>query len=235
MIRFPAITAVLAVATMLAATGARAAPEASAPLQQRTEKLSLKGRKGESLFRPGYQVGEYVGGATAKVRSVDVPGFHASDKMKADFDIESPTLGKVAGSCAGGESRSGLGWITFDKDDLVYACSYAGGTAPAGAAFNLALSRGSWKSRLQQPQRAGELRWGRSVIRAETKRVGGLPWAGGRVMGYVFTRDGVEIGALDITIAPTFYLPPKGDPDRDAVALLAVTLFLFQDPANQNR
>ncbi len=234
MIGFHATTAAAAVAMALAGTAAMAAPDASVPLKDRTEKVSLKGRKGESLFRPGFQVAEYAGGATAKVRSIDVPGFHASDKMKTDFDMSSPSLGQITGSCAGGESRTGLGWITFDKDDLVYACSFGGG-APAGSTFNLALSEGSWKSRLQQPQRAGELRWGRSVIRAETKRVGGLPWAGGRVMGYVFTKDGVEIGALDITVAPTFYLPPKGDPDRDAVAVLGATIFLFQDPANQNR
>lgn len=226
----------LAVAAALFACGpAIAAPDASVPVQQRTEKLTLKGKKGESLLKPGYAVGEYTGGATSKSRSVDIPGFHASDKMKTDFTVNAPSLGAVSGACAGGESRTGLGWITFDKDDLTYACGYSGGSAPAGSSFTLALSEGSWKARLQQPQRAGELRWGKSVIRAETKRVGGLPWAGGRVMGYVFTRDGVEIGALDITVAPTFYLPPKGDPDRDAVAVLAISLFFFQDPANQNR
>jgi hypothetical protein len=225
-----------ACAVLLGSGPVLAAPDAVTPLLQRTEKLTLKGRKGESLLRPGYAVGEYVGGATSVSRSVDIPGFHASDRLKTDFSIEAPSLGgKVSGACAGGESRTGLGWITFDRDELNYACAYMGGGAPGGAAFTLALSKGSWKARLQQSQRAGELRWGKATYRAETKRVGGLPFAGGRVMGYVFTRDGVEVGALDITMVPTFYLPPKGDPDRDAVAVMAISLFFFQDPANQNR
>ena len=88
--------------------------------------------------------------------------------------------------------------------------------------------------RLQQPQRAGELTWGGVTLKAETKRVGGLPWGGGRVMGYVISRDGVEIGGLDLNgMRPTFYLPPQGSPDRDAVAVLTVSLFTFQDPANR--
>ena len=87
---------------------------------------------------------------------------------------------------------------------------------------------------MQQPQRAGELVWGDAVYRAETKRIGGLPWGGGRVMGYVFSRDGVEIGGLDLNgLRPTFYLPPQGSPDRDAAAVLGVSLFAFQDPANR--
>lgn len=238
MSRFSATKALCAFAVGVMVVGgvqaAWAAADASVPVTQRTEKITLKGRKGESLFRPGFQVGEYVGGATASASSVRVAGFHAGDKAKANFNVESPSLGKVTGSCAGGESRTGLGWITFQQDRLRYACSYSGGTAVPGSGFTLALSDGSFLKRLQQPQRAGELYWGKSVIRAETKRVGGLPWAGGRVMGYVFTKDGVEIGALDIGIVPTFYLPPKGDPDRDAVAVLALSIFFFQDPANSN-
>jgi hypothetical protein len=51
------------------------------------------------------------------------------------------------------------------------------------------------------------------------------------VMGYVITRDGVEVGGVDFNgFAPVFYLPPKGAPDRDAVAVFALTLFNFQDP-----
>ena len=53
-------------------------------------------------------------------------------------------------------------------------------------------------------------------------------------MGYVFSRDGVDIGGVDLNgLRPTFYLPPAGSPDRDAAAVLAVSLFAFQDPANR--
>jgi hypothetical protein len=50
------------------------------------------------------------------------------------------------------------------------------------------------------------------------------------VIGYVFTRDGVDVGGLSLGgFRPTFYLPPKGSPDRDAIAVLAISLFYFKD------
>ena len=42
------------------------------------------------------------------------------------------------------------------------------------------------------------------------------------------------IGGVDLNgLRPTFYLPPAGSPDREAVAVLAVSLFAFMDPANR--
>lgn len=138
---------------------------------------------------------------------------------RAEFDLVGPGLGTVQGDCGGGQGHSRILWITFDREPLSYECQYAG-AAPAGALLTLALSRGSLLGRLQQPQRAGELVWGDIVLRAETKRIGGLPWGGGRVMGYVFSRDGVEIGGLDMNgmrrpstcrrrVRPTATRPPS--------------------------
>lgn len=202
------------------------------PMTERTERLGLEGRRGPSLFRPGFAVGEYTGSATSRSSSTRLP-WQSRDMARSEFTVVSPTMAEVTGDCGGGQSHSRILWITFDRETLSYDCVY-GGSAPAGAGLSLALSRGSLMGRLQQPQRAGELTWGGVTLKAETKRVGGLPWGGGRVMGYVISRDGVEIGGLDLNgMRPTFYLPPQGSPDRDAVAVLAVSLFTFQDPANR--
>ena len=204
----------------------------TAPMTERTERIGLEGRRGPSLFRPGFAIGDYTGSATARSSSSRLP-WQSRDMARAEFDLVGPGLGTVQGDCGGGQGHSRILWITFDREPLSYECQYAG-AAPAGARLTLALSRGSLLGRLQQPQRAGELVWGDAVYRAETKRIGGLPWGGGRVMGYVFSRDGVEIGGLDLNgVRPTFYLPPQGSPDRDAAAVLAVSLFAFQDPANR--
>ena len=204
----------------------------TAPIAERTERIGLEGRRGPSLFRPGFAVGEYTGSATSRSSSSRLP-WQSRDMARAEFSVASPSLGAVEGDCGGGQGHMHILGITFDRDPLSYDCVY-GGAAPAGARFSLALSRGSFLRRLQQPQRAGELVWGDIVLRAETKRIGDLPWGGGRVMGYVFTRDGVEIGGLELNgMRPTFYLPPQGSPDRDAAAVLAVSLFAFQDPANR--
>ncbi|MEJ2817098.1 hypothetical protein [Caulobacter sp. CCG-8] len=212
-----------------------AAPDPAVPMVQRTEKLKLQGRRGESLLRPGYAVGEYTGSAKAVGKSVKALGSYSKDSMKASFSVAAPDWSApVEGSCEGGQGRIGLGWITFDHDDLLYVCTYSQGGAPLKAAMSLALSKGSFLGNLSQPQRAGEMQYQGITLRAQTKRLGGLPFGGagrGGVMGYVITRDGVEVGGVDFNgLAPVFYLPPKSAPDRDAVAVFALTLFNFQDP-----
>ena len=207
-----AFAAALAAATTVVAQ--------TAPMTERTERIGLEGRRGPSLFRPGFAIGDYTGSATARSSSSRLP-WQSRDMARAEFDLAVPGLGTVQGDCGGGQSHSRILWITFDREPLSYECQYSG-AAPADARL---------LARMQQPQRAGELVWGDIVLRAETKRIGGLPFGGGRVMGYVFTRDGVEIGGLDLNgFRPTFYLPPRGSPDRDAAAVLAVSLFAFQDP-----
>jgi hypothetical protein len=221
------LAGLLFAAALAAATAAVA--QSLAPMAERTERIGLEGRRGPSLFRPGLAIGEYTGSATSRGSSSRMP-WQSRDLARAEFDLTAPSLGTVQGDCGGGQSHRQILWITFDREPLAYECQYSG-AAPADARLTLALSRGSLLGRLQQPQRAGELVWGDIVLRAETKRIGGLPWGGGRVMGYVFSRDGVEIGGLDLNgMRPTFYLPPQGSPDRDAVAVLAVSLFAFQDP-----
>ncbi|HYD26801.1 hypothetical protein [Brevundimonas sp.] len=226
------IASLFAVAVLAVATGAASQTAApSAPMTERTDRIGLEGRRGPSLFRPGFAVAEYTGSATSRGSSSRLP-WQSRDMARAEFDL-STSAGTVQGDCGGGQSHRQILWITFDREPLAYECQYAG-AAPEGARLSLALSRGSLLSRLQQPQRAGELVWGDIVLRAETKRIGGLPFGGGRVMGYVFSRDGVEIGGLDLNgFRPTFYLPPRGSPDRDAAAVLAISLFAFQDPANR--
>jgi hypothetical protein len=232
-IRALGVLAVLAVGATHAQ--AQTAPDPAVPMVQRTEKLKLQGRRGESLLRPGYAVGEYTGSAKSVAKSVKALGSYSKDSMKTSFSVTAPGwTAPVDGACEGGQGRIGLGWITFDHDDLLYVCTYGQGGTPLKAAMSLALSKGSFLGNLSQPQRAGELQYQGITLRAQTKRLGGLPFGGagkGGVMGYVITRDGVEVGGVDFNgFAPVFYLPPKGAPDRDAVAVFALTLFNFQDP-----
>lgn len=210
-----------------------AAAQDSAPLTERTERVGLEGRRGPSLFRPGFAVGEYTGSVASRGSSTRLP-WQSRDMARAEFDISGPTLGSVQGDCGGGQGHRQILWITFDREPLSYECEY-GGSAPADARLTLALSRGGGLfARLQQPQRAGELVWGDVVYRVETRQVGDLPWAGGRVLGYVVSRDGVDLGGVALAgLRPTFHLPPAGSPDRDPVAVLGVSLFAFQDPANR--
>ena len=228
-----AVLALTALPLATLALPASATPrQTAAPMTERTERIGLQSRRGPSLFRPGFAIAEFTGTTSSRGSSTRLP-WQSSDMAATEMDIASPTLGSVQAMCGGSQSHNNILGVTFNRDPLSYVCEYTG-SAPAGARLVLALSRGSLMGRLQQPQRAGELSWGGVTLRAETKRIGGLPIGGGRVMGYVISRDGVEIGGVDLNgLRPTFYLPPAGSPDREAVAVLAVSLFAFMDPANR--
>jgi len=211
------------------------AQDPAVPFQDRTDRVQLEGRRGPSLFRPGFAIGEYVGSSQARSSGTAMP-FRRSASARASLALTAPSLpGEILAECEGGEARTQILWMTFERQDLAYNCTFSG-AAPSDAAFTLALSRhGNWLNRLQQPQRAGELRWNGQTYRAETRYVEGLPWGGGNVLGYVFSRDGVDIGGVALAgMRPTFYLPPAGSADRDAAAVLGAILFTFQDPGRPN-
>ena len=222
--------AVIAIAALCLASPA-AAQDPDVPFKDRTDRVQLEGRRGPGLFRPGFAIGEYVGSSSTRASSTAIP-FRRSAHARTSLSLAVPSLtGEVRAECEGGEARLNILGITFEREPLAYNCTFSG-AAPADAAFTLALSRhGNWLNRLQQPQRAAQLNWNGQVYRAETRYVEGLPWGGGNVLGYVFSRDGVDIGGVALGgMRPTFYLPPAGSPDRDVVAVLGAILFTFQDP-----
>lgn len=196
-----------------------------------TEKITLKGKRGPKLTQPGFEVGEYSGWSSAM--AVSREGFGSMDKVKADFQVTWPGLATpITAHCAGGQSALTIAWITWKRSPLAYNCTFEGG-APADAALTLAVGEGSLLERLQQPLRAGELRWNGATIRFDTKQVGGNPISGGKPLGYVFTRDGHDVGGVDLGggfTPPAFFVPAKGSPDRDPMMVAALALFYFQDP-----
>jgi len=224
------------IALSIAASVALAVPAQAAP-PPGTEKAKLTGKKGPSLFRPGFQLAEYDGNATVKSSKSSVTGVFQGDKAALEMTVNGPSLGPVEVTCGGGQSRLGLGWITFDRDKLQFFCTITGPGAGTDATFALAQSRGAGLLKaIQQPQRAAELRFGGLSLRARTEQVGGMPIGGGQVLGYVFSRDGVDVGAVDLIGGmgqPAAYLPPKGAKDRDAVAVMSLILIFFKDPGRQ--
>jgi hypothetical protein len=222
----------LALAALLGA--AVSAPAGAQIVINPIEKIVLKGKRGPKLTQPGFEAGEYSGfaGAMAFKRQ----GLGSKDFAKADIQIAGPGFAApVTAHCEGGKSKLVIAWITWKRDDLTYNCSYGGG-APADAALTLAVGDGSFLAKLQQPLRAGELRWNGMTIRFDTKQVGGMPISAGKPLGYVFSRNGKEIGGVDLGggfTPPSFFLPPKGSPDRDAMMVAALSLFYFQDPGGQ--
>jgi hypothetical protein len=212
------------------AAGAPAAAQDAAP----TEKLSLKPHRVKGLLLGyGYTVGEFTGEVRTRAASTRAVVYE-SDTSTTVFTVASPRFTTpMTVTCAGGQTWAGLGWIEFHRKDLAYVCRFEGG--PPDAAFALALSEAGVLSTLYQPQRAAELTFDGVAVRAITRKVAGaMPVSGGRTLSYKIFKDDREIGGLVRGVMqPTFYLPPQGDPNREAAAVMALALFFFADPSDR--
>ncbi|MBO9544008.1 hypothetical protein [Caulobacter sp.] len=215
---------------------------ADAPITKTTEKVKVGMKKGKSLFKPIVTLAEYEAArGIAKRSSNSITGFGGSTKSSIKFEFTGPSLGPVAVSCGGGQGKKKILGITYKTEKLQYVCTLSGPGAGDDADFTLVFAQGgSLLKALQQPQRTGELRFGGVTLRARTEQVGNVPIGGGKVLGYIYSQDGVDVGALDLSgdgitlTAPSVaYLPAKGAKTRDAAAMLSFILFLFDDPGHQ--
>ncbi|MDP3659892.1 hypothetical protein [Phenylobacterium sp.] len=222
----------LALALALLTPSLAAAQDAASPAP--LEKLSLKPHRVKGLLLGyGYTVGEFTGEVRSRAQATRAL-VYSSDRGKTVFTLSSPRLSApMTVSCAGGRSHMKLAWIEFNVRELAYVCSYEGG--PPDADFALAFSDVRGLASLQQPQRAAQQVFGGVTLQARTKRMpGAMMIGGGRVLSYQITHDGREVGGLVRgMMQPTFYLPPAGSPERDAVAVTALSLFFFPDPDDQ--
>lgn len=229
----------LAIVATLGCTGPAQAQSVADQLEAATEKIGLSGKKGPSLLQPGFAVGEYGGFSKSMNKSFRAAGSWSSDSVAASITITSPSFtADVTGECGGKQGRLGLGWITFKRDGMDYVCNYAGG-APAGSELNVAMARGKGiVNRMMQDQREGEIQYGDITLRVRTEHLGGIPFgSGGAPVSYVVTRpDGTIIGGLNTGgMRPMFYLPKDKGPERDAVAVLTLSLFVGRDPGDDRR
>jgi hypothetical protein len=211
---------------------------AQTPMTEAAQQLELKPRRAPGLLGYGYDLAEYTGETATRSSSFRAFGQAISrDSARTRFQVASPSIAGMEAECSGGQRRTQLGWIAFEREDLSYACVFSRDGQPVeGASFELALQKAGLLARMSQPQRAGERTSDGQTIRVQTQRIGGVPLPTGRVAGYVFLKEGREIGGIDFNriMSPAIYLPPPGSPDRDIAALAALSILFFADPANQS-
>jgi hypothetical protein len=232
---------VMVVMTVLAmsATAALGAP-ASASWLANTEKLHVEKTGGGKFGKANYALAEFTGAGglteTTETGSSFLDSTFRSVKQKYEtrFTVVLPGQTEpVAVTCNGGQARSDFKWVTFKRSKLAYHCDYIGGGAPAGASLDLVLSEPGIMKSIEQPQRAGEFTFGNIVLKAETRQVDTQMIASPGVLGYVFSREGVDVAGISfVGWKKTIYLPKPGDLNRTASALLALSLYYFNDPGN---
>lgn len=231
----------VALALSIAAGLALAVPaRADAPITKTAEKVKVGMKRGKSLLKPITTIAEYEAVAGASFKSnTGVSGFSEKAKSKIKFQFSGPNVGPVEVACGGGQGKRKILGITYKTQKLQYVCTFAGPGAGEDADFTLVLGEaGSLLKALQQPQRAAELRFGGVTLQARTEQVGSAIIGGGKVLGYVYSQDGVEVGAVDLiggamSTGSTVYLPPQGSKTREAAAILSFILVFFDDPGHQ--
>tara|TARA_R110002096_G_scaffold76043_3_gene179673 strand:- start:1138 stop:1824 length:687 start_codon:yes stop_codon:yes gene_type:complete len=214
---------------------AGSAAQQTVPMVERTEQVELnmsRRRGGSNAWEAGEWSGTYSGFGT----SSRMFGMRSRDMSRANLTINGPGFedGEVAIACEGGQLDFSISFITFDHQDLSYLCTFTRAGQPIDSRFELALSSSGILSGLGRAERAGALRHDGRELRFETQRLSGPSLPTGRVPGYVIrTLNGEDIAGMDYrTFRSVFYLPPEGDPEREAAFLAALILATFMDPAN---
>jgi len=218
--------------TLIASAALMGAQADDTPITGRTEEVEIRYSRQDGQNR--WQADE-LGGTWSGMGSYrNLFGVSERRRTRADLTVTGGSFGEVPLeiSCSGGESELRLAWITFDRQDLVYSCSFTRNGEALDSRFELALQRRGLMG-MGRNERAGEFHHNGTTLTFETQRLSGVAFPSGRVPGYVIRHDGVDVGGMDYGVMQSrMYLPGEDDMLREPVTLAAIVLALFFDPAN---
>lgn len=220
--------------SMTALMLAMAIQAADAPLAGTEYRLDRSRRDGDNY----YELGPWSGNFGGMTRSGSLIPGRSYNFSRASYTIHGPHFadGEVGLRCEGRESSFAIGWIEFDRNELVYACDFFRNGEPIDSRFELVFSEGrGFLDRLSRNRRAGEIQHEGRTVRFETLPVGSGFLVGQPVAGYnFFDGSGQHIGRMEYNMMrPDIVVPPDASPDQVATLLAALALAFFMDPANE--
>jgi hypothetical protein len=220
------------IVSMSMIAGVLLAAQAAVPVTERTEAVEVRyGREdGQNVWQAGELHGTWSGMGSYR----NLFGVSERRRTSANITVSGGSYADAPLSirCSGGESELSLGWITFDKQDLVYSCTFSQNGETLDSRFELALQE-SGLFGMGRNERAGEFHHDGATLQFETQRLSGVAFPSGRVPGYVIRHEGEDVGGMDYGVMRSrVYLPGADDPLREPVTIAAIVLALFFDPAN---
>lgn len=121
--------------------------------------------------------------------------------------------------------------VEFKPGPMALGCDVRSGGMPMPAMLEIQEAAPDWTNR-QQRRGAVIVDGSRLDIRS-VHEIAGSPLPTSAPMGYVFERNGIAIGGVDLNNGPSVYeAAGASEADRRAVLLAAVTLSVFWDPAS---
>ena len=227
------VVACLFAAVVLPGCSIRSAKIAVTPeLAASAERIELTGM---GAGRSGnFQLGQSTGTFT---RSADRLGIFDPLLVKhrggGAFRLqEFPSGSDLSGRCSYREAVVNTGPVSITPGRFVFHCDFARDGHPIDASLVIADPKPAMGALHGRDERTGTLVYqGRVVAVRSIHRdiAGGLPNA--TALGYSFSVDGKEIGAVDLNgLNKTLFVPQSGM-EREAVILGSVALSTFWDPA----
>lgn len=154
---------------------------------------------------------------------------------KVEFSVSGPDFnGAVEAECEARMRTITLDIISFDPKPMAYQCRFLheGRTLPAR--FEVQQSRRGVADMMMRQSRRGEIAFDRVTLGiASQHRLDGSPISTASPIGYVFTQDGVPVGAVELNGTPVLRFAYDSDASvRRAVVLAALALGILWDPAD---
>jgi hypothetical protein len=206
---------------------------ATAPsLAASTERLELTQMGGgpSGSFRLGASSGSFTRSAE---RLGIFPPLLVRHRGGGAFRLQASSISPdLAGRCSFRQGVVTAGPIIVNSERLVFHCDFARAGRPIDASlvlFDPAPAHGTLHGR---NERAGTLLFeGRELAVRSIHRdaLGGLPSP--TPLGYSFSLDGHEVGAVDLNGLNKTLFVPRAGPDREAVIAASIALSTFWDPA----
>lgn len=205
-----------------------ASPSANASSTERMELRGMGGaRKGSFVLGPSS--GEF------RRSSRRLGAFGFVDKAGGgSFTLTGPLVeNELSGRCRFDEQEVSLGrGVSVQASPVVYHCVFDRGGRPIDAELELEQASDSTAA-LMRYERKGELRFEgqRIALRSIHHFEGGkLPTS--TPLGYSFSQDGREIGAIDLNGGNKTIYAPLDQRQREAVLAASLALSVFWDPAD---
>lgn len=199
-------------------------------LQTGSERIPVTGVGGSQRgsFAAGAFSGEFSRSAT---RLAFFDTLYERYDSSVAFSLRGPDInGDISAECRMQERVLTLGVVSFSPKPMAYSCAFAheGRPLPARLEIQEAHEGGA------RPVRRGEIGLDRVVLQIRSVHgVEGSPLQLASPIGYIFERDGVAVGAVEVNGAPVVVYAPETDAaERRAVLTGALALGLFWDPAN---
>lgn len=222
-------------ALVLAACGAIQPARMALPEPLRgAEPISVDGMDAgqKGTFRAGGYSGEYARSATRLELFGD---FAVFDRGRATYTLNGVTAAPLAARCTVRQTTMTVGIVGFEPKKLAYECDFSEQGKGAGVRFTLQEGRDPGVPKTLQAERRGRIDFnGTTLTMRSVHAVEGSPLPLDTPIGYVFERDGLAVGAVELNgLTPRLWLPAGNDDARRAAVAAAMALAIFWDPAQR--